>query len=59
MNIYHMELFAKFLERLRQTPDGDGSLLDHSLIVYGSGMSNGNVHTPDPLPLSSVGGRPS
>ena len=40
----------KFLEKLQSTPDGDGSLLDHSLILYGSGMSNGNVHTPYPLP---------
>ena len=46
INAYHVSLFAKFLERLRSTPDGDGSLLDHSLIVYGSGMSNGNGHTP-------------
>ena len=41
----------KFLEQLRATPDGDGSLLDHSLILYGSGMSNGNVHAPSPLPM--------
>ena len=46
VNTYHVALFAKFLERLRATPDGDGSLLDHSMILYGSGMSNGNVHTP-------------
>ncbi len=56
INNYHMQLFAKFLERLRTTPDGDGSLLDHSLIVYGSGMSNGNGHTPSPLPFVMVGG---
>jgi hypothetical protein len=56
INNYHMQLFAKFIERLRSTPDGDGSLLDHSLIVYGSGMSNGNGHTPSPLPLVMVGG---
>ena len=56
INNYHMQLFAKFLERLRATPDGDGSLLDHSLIVYGSGMSNGNGHTPSPLPFVVVGG---
>jgi hypothetical protein len=56
INNYHMQLFAKFVERLRSTPDGDGSLLDHSLIVYGSGMSNGNGHTPSPLPLAMVGG---
>jgi len=56
INNYHMQLFAKFLARLGSTPDGDGSLLDHSLIVYGSGMSNGNGHTPTPLPFAMVGG---
>jgi Protein of unknown function (DUF1552) len=56
INSYHVQLFAKFIDRLRTTPDGDGSLLDHSLIVYGSGMSNGNGHTPSPLPLAMVGG---
>jgi hypothetical protein len=55
INVYHMQLFARFLERLRSTRDGDGSLLDHSLIVYGSGMSNGNGHTPSPLPLAVLG----
>jgi hypothetical protein len=55
INVYHMQLFAGFLERLRSTRDGDGSLLDHSLIVYGSGMSNGNGHTPSPLPLAVLG----
>jgi len=56
INNYHVQLFAKFVERLRSTADGDGSLLDHSLIVYGSGMSNGNVHSPNPLPLAMLGG---
>jgi hypothetical protein len=56
VNTYHMELFARFVERLRSTPDGDGSLLDHSLLVYGSGMSDGNGHTGGPLPLAIVGG---
>jgi hypothetical protein len=56
INNYHVQLFAKFIERLRSTPDGDGSLLDHSLIIYGSGMSNGNGHTPSPLPFAMVGG---
>ena len=57
VNTYHMSLFAKFLDRLDKTPDGDGSLLDHSLIVYGSGMGNGNVHSPYPLPMMVVGGK--
>ena len=51
INTYHATLFAKFLEKLRATPDGDGSLLDHSLIVYGGGMGNPNQHASDPLPL--------
>ena len=56
VNTYHLMLFAKFIERLRSTPDGDGSLLDHSLILYGSGMGNGNVHSADLLPTLLVGG---
>ncbi|HEX5110500.1 MAG TPA: DUF1552 domain-containing protein [Vicinamibacterales bacterium] len=56
VNTYHMELFARFLEKLRSTPDGDGSLLDHSLIVYGGGMGNPNGHASDPLPVVAVGG---
>jgi hypothetical protein len=56
VNLYHMQMFARFIERLKSTPDGDGSLLDHSLIVYGSGMSDGNGHTGSPLPLITVGG---
>jgi hypothetical protein len=55
VNTYHVSLFAKFVERLRTTPDGDGSLLDHSLLLYGSGMGNGNVHSPDQLPTLLVG----
>jgi hypothetical protein len=53
---YHLALFARFLERLRTTPDGDGSLLDHALFVYGSGMSNGNLHSHDNLPMLIAGG---
>jgi hypothetical protein len=56
INSYHVELFTKFLERMRSTPDGDGSLLDHSLILYGGGMGNPNQHASDPLPLVLVGG---
>ena len=44
LNTYHVSLFAKFLEKLATTPDGDGSLLDHSLILYGSGMSESDTH---------------
>jgi hypothetical protein len=56
VNTYHMQLFARFLRRLQSAPDGDGSLLDHSTIVYGSGMGDGNVHAPSPLPMAVVGG---
>ena len=51
----HMELFAGFIEKLKATPDGDGTLLDHSMIVYGSGLSDGNRHTHDDLPSLIVG----
>jgi hypothetical protein len=56
INKYHVQLLAYFLEKLRATPDGDGSLLDHSLILYGSSMSNGNQHDHDPLPVMLAGG---
>jgi hypothetical protein len=56
LNAFHLQQFAKFVGTLKATPDGDGSLLDHMLMFYGSGMSNGNVHSPDPLPLLAVGG---
>jgi len=55
VNTYHVTLFARFIERLHATEDGDGSLLDHSLILYGSGMGNGNVHSADLLPTLVVG----
>jgi hypothetical protein len=47
INTYHVELFSKFLARLQATPDGDGSLLDHAVIVYGGGMGNPNQHASD------------
>ena len=53
---YHAGLFAKFLEKLRSTPDGTGSLLDNSIIVYGSNMSNSNAHNHFPLPNLVIGG---
>ena len=56
VNTYHVTLFARFLEKLRSLPDGDGSILDHSLIVYGGGMGNPNPHASDPLPVVAVGG---
>ena len=56
LNAYHMSMFARFVERLKSMPDGDGSILDHSILVYGSGMSDGNGHTGSPLPHVVVGG---
>lgn len=56
INTYYASLFAEFVETLRTSPEGDGSVLDHSLIFYGGGMSDGQAHSPYPLPLASVGG---
>ena len=56
INTHHVTLMAYFLERLKSTPDGDGNLLDHSLILYGSGMSNSNIHNHGPLPVFVAGG---
>jgi hypothetical protein len=56
INTYHMSLFAEFIERLSTTPDGDGSLLDHSLILFGSGMSEANIHSRLDIPTLLVGG---
>jgi hypothetical protein len=56
INVHHAELFASFIEKLRTTADGDGSLLDHSLMLYGAGMGNGDVHEPRNLPCVLVGG---
>jgi hypothetical protein len=52
---YHTKVFAKFAQRLASTPDGDGSLLDHSLILFGSNMSNSDAHNNDPLPQALIG----
>ena len=56
VSTHHMSQFAYYLERLRATPDGDGSLLDHLTILYGCGMSDGNEHAQENLPLLLVGG---
>jgi hypothetical protein len=52
---YHTEVFAKFAERLKAMPDGDGSMLDHSIILFGSNMANSDAHDADPLPQIIVG----
>lgn len=56
INAFHMQQFAYFVDKLRHTPDGDGSLLDHSILVYGSGISDGNIHFHLDLPTVVVGG---
>jgi hypothetical protein len=56
INRYHAELFAKYLDKLKAAPDGDGSVLDHLTILYGAGISNSNAHSGDNLPLVLVGG---
>lgn len=56
VDLYHAQTFAKFLEKMRSTPDGEGSLLDHSVIVYGSTLSDGNHHLHNDVPALLVGG---
>ena len=56
INQYHVQLFSEFVDRLRKTPDGDGSLLDHSMIVYGAGMADSNSHASTNLPILLAGG---
>jgi len=53
---YHTQVFAKFLDKLNKMPDGDGTMLQHSLFLYGSNMANSNAHNHYPLPTSLVGG---
>ena len=56
INAFHVSLFAYFLEKLNATPEGDGSLLDHGLFLYGSGMGNPNIHDHVDLPILVAGG---
>jgi hypothetical protein len=56
INQFHVSLFADFLKKLQATPEGSGSLLDHSLYLYGSGMGNPNVHNHTNLPILVAGG---
>jgi hypothetical protein len=55
LNEYHVSRVAPFLEKLKNTPDGDGNLLDHSLVMYGSPMGNSHVHEHKRLPIFLVG----
>ena len=52
---WHTQVFAKFAQRLASTPDGDGNVLDHSLILFGSNMANSDAHNNDPLPQALIG----
>jgi hypothetical protein len=56
INVFCLQMFARLLEKLDAAPDGDGSVLDRSLLFYGSGMANSNVHATDPLPMIAAGG---
>jgi hypothetical protein len=56
IDTHFTKLFAAFVEKLSTSPEGDGSLLDNSLIAYGAGMSDGQAHSAYPLPLALVGG---
>lgn len=56
INCYHVEQFAYFIGKMKATPDGDGTLLDHSLVLYGSGLSDGNRHQHNDLPVLIAGG---
>jgi len=55
IDTYHVQMLAYFLEKMQATPDGDGTLLDHSLIMYGSGMGNGNLHRHSDMPVLLAG----
>ena len=57
INELHVRSFAYLLDRLNTTPDGDGTLLDHSMVLYGSSISDGNAHTHHDLPLALAGGK--
>jgi hypothetical protein len=59
INAFHVSLFAEFLGKLKATPEGNGSLLDHSLILYGSGIGNPNIHDHTNLPILVAGGKAS
>ncbi len=56
INTYHVSLIAYFMDKLKAIPDGDGTLLDHSLVLFGSSMSNSNMHNHSPLPVFVAGG---
>ena len=59
INTFHVSLFSDFLQKMKATPDGDGSLLDHSVYLYGSGMGNPSLHDHENLPILVTGGSAS
>src|SRR5215217_6122950 len=59
INTFHVSLFAEFLQRMKAIPDGDGSLLDHTVYMYGSGMGNPSLHDHENLPILVAGGAAS
>src|SRR2546421_12863028 len=59
INTFHISLFSEFLQRMKATPDGDGSLLDHTVYLYGSGMGNPSLHDHENLPILVAGGAAS
>ena len=56
INAYHMQMFARYLEKLQAAPDGDGTLLDHMTLMYGAGMADSNSHSPIDIPMILAGG---
>ena len=56
INTYHASLVAGLLAKLKATPEGDGNMLDHALMLYGAGLGNGDQHSPRDLPLVVLGG---
>jgi len=56
VQIFHTQMFARFVKKLSEMPDGEGSMLDNSILLYGSNMSNSNLHDHFPLPSAIVGG---
>jgi hypothetical protein len=55
INSYHIKLFDRFLEKMKNTPDGDATLLDRAALVYGAGQSDGDLHSPLDLPTILIG----
>ncbi|MBM3779116.1 MAG: DUF1552 domain-containing protein [Acidimicrobiia bacterium] len=56
INTYFVQLFANLAEKMRNTPDGDGSLLDHAMLLWGCGLGSGDIHSPHDMPIAVVGG---